>query len=249
MHRNASIAGLFATAFIVLVCGVVPGSVRAENWPGWRGPRGGGTSREEGIPVRWSADDNIRYRVPLPGEGHSSPIVWGDRVFVTACDTARLQRMLLCLDGRSGGLLWRRDVLAAPLEIKHRLNSYASATPATDGTLVFVAFWGTAGDVVPARNVTAPKDASFGHMVVAAYDFDGVPRWIVRPGEFSSCHGFCSCPVIHGEFVIVNGDHDGDGYIVAIDRATGKTVWRIARDHKTRSYVTPIIRTFGGRGR
>lgn len=242
MRRSPSTV-FVATAGILLGCGVT----RAENWPGWRGPRGDGTSREEGIPVRWAADDNIRYRAPLPGEGHSSPIVWGERVFVTACDASRLQRMLLCLDGRTGAVRWQQDVLSAPLEIKHHLNSYASGTPATDGTLVYVAFWETAGDVVPARNVTAPKDASAGRMVVAAYDVDGAQRWIARPGEFSSCHGFCSCPVLHGTLVIVNGDHDGDGYIVALDRASGKTVWKIDRDHKTRSYVTPIIRSFGGR--
>lgn len=219
----------------------------AENWPGWRGPRGDGTSLETQVPVHWSADEHVAWRVTVPGEGHSSPVVWGDRVFLTACDTGRLQRLLLCHEAGTGRLVWQRDVLEAPLEIKHRLNSYASSTPATDGRLVFVAFWETAGDVVPARNVTAPKDASVGRMVVAAYDFEGVQKWIVRPGEFTSCHGFCSCPVVHGSLVIVNGDHDGDGYLVALDRDTGRTVWKTARDHNTRSYVTPIIRTFGGR--
>ena len=246
MHRTFSIR-VFGVVAAIALNALDPGPVRAEHWPGWRGPRGDGTSHEEGIPVRWSAGENVRYRVPLPGEGHSSPIVWGERVFVTACDTVRLQRMLLCLDARTGDVLWRRDVLGAPLEIKHRLNSYASGTPATDGELVFVAFWETAGDVVPARNVTAPKDASVGRMVVAAYDFDGGRRWIATPGDFSSCHGFCSCPVLHGSLVIVNGDHDGDGYIVALDRGTGRISWKIPRDHNTRSYVTPIIRSFGGR--
>lgn len=226
---------------------LLPAAVRAENWPGWRGPRGDGTSRETAVAVHWSADENVRWRSELPGEGHSSPIVWGDRVFLTACDTGRLCRMLLCHDATTGAALWQRDVIEAPLEIKHRLNSYASGTPATDGELVFVAFWETAGDVVPARNVSAPKDASKGRMVVAAYDFSGERRWIVRPGEFTSCHGFCSCPVLHGTTVIVNGDQDGDGYIVALDRTTGRTVWKVARAHNTRSYGTPIIRTFGGR--
>ena len=76
-------------------------------------------------------------------------------------------------------------------------------------------------------------------MVVAAYDFDGKQQWLVRPGEFSSMHGYCSCPVLFEDMVIVNGDHDGDAYLVALDNATGKTVWKTSRENKTRSYSTP----------
>jgi len=84
-------------------------------------------------------------------------------------------------------------------------------------------------------------------MVVAAYDFDGNQKWLVKPGGFVSVHGYCSCPVLFEDLVIVNGDHDGDSYIVALDRTTGKTVWKVERDHKTRSYATPIIREVAGR--
>lgn len=219
----------------------------AESWPGWRGPRGDGTSRDQRVPVRWGPEENVCWRMPLPGSGHASPIVHGDRVFIVACDTDTQERLLLCHAADTGVLLWRRTVITAPLEIKHRLNSHASSTPATDGELVYVAFWETAGERVAARNVSEERDASFGRMCVAAYDLAGERRWIVRPGEFTSCHGFCSCPVLHGDLVIVNGDHDGEGYIVALDRATGHTVWKVPRDHHTRSYVTPLVRTFGGR--
>jgi hypothetical protein len=84
-------------------------------------------------------------------------------------------------------------------------------------------------------------------MLVAAYDFQGRQQWLVRPGAFSSKHGYCSSPVLFEETVIVNGDHDGDAYLVALDRQTGKTIWKIDRENKTRSYVTPIIRTIEGR--
>ena len=86
-----------------------------------------------------------------------------------------------------------------------------------------------------------------GRMVVAAYDFDGKQKWIVRPGDFLSAHGFCSCPVLFKDTVIVNGDHDGDSYVVALDKQTGKQRWRVPRQHKTRSYVTPLIREIDGR--
>ncbi len=208
---------------------LVPGVVRAENWPCWRGPRGDGTSRETGIPVRWSATENIRWKVPVPGIGHASPIVWEDRIFLVSCLEEKEQRVLLCYDRPSGKLLWRRVVLVAPLERKHRLNSYASSTPATDGHLVYVTF--------------LDRDRMF----VAAYDFQGNKHWEVRPGVFHSRHGFCSCPVLYQDLVIVNGDHDGDSYIVALDRRTGRTVWKVPREFKTRSYVTPIIRRLAGR--
>ena len=222
-------------------------SARAESWPGWRGPRGDGTSQERDVPLRWGPEEGVCWRVDVPGEGHASPIVTGGRVFVVSCDTDSLERLLVCYDAETGALRWRRTVLTAPLEIKHGLNSYASSTPATDGERVFVAFWETTGELVPARNVSAERDASFGRMCVAAYDMDGERRWLVHPGEFTSCHGFCSCPVLVGRLVIVNGDHDGEGYIVALDRDTGRTVWKIPRDHHTRSYVTPLVRTFAGR--
>jgi outer membrane protein assembly factor BamB len=247
-HRSATLPSLAALALLAGALATMARPVAAEDWPCWRGPRGDGTSLETSVPVHWSADEGIRWKVPLPGTGHASPIVQGDRVFVVTCDLESKQRLLLSFAADDGRLLWKREVLTAPLEIKHQLNSYASSTPATDGRLVYVAFWETGDKKVPARNIgSAARDASFGSMVVAAYDYDGHQQWLVRPGEFTSCHGFCSCPVIHGDTVIVNGDHDGEGFIVALERTTGRTVWRIARDHNTRSYVTPIIRRFGGR--
>jgi outer membrane protein assembly factor BamB len=204
-------------------------TARAENWPGWRGPRGDGTSAESGVAVRWSPRDNVAWKVEVPGTGHASPIVWGDWVFVVGCREASRQRMLACFDRTSGELLWQRVVLEAPLEKKHQLNSFASGTPATDGRLVYVTF------------------LAEGEMVVAAYDFAGKQAWLVRPGEFQSVHGFCSSPVLFEDKVIVNGDHDGDAYIVALDRGSGRTLWKIDRENKTRSYVTPIIRQIDGR--
>ena len=106
---------------------------RAENWPCWRGPRGDGTSRETSLPQRWGPDRNVRWKAPIPGSGHSSPAVCGDRVFLTWCVEEKKTRVLGCFDRRDGKLLWQRTVLTAPLERKHGENSYASATPATDG--------------------------------------------------------------------------------------------------------------------
>ena len=214
---------------LAVLCCALP--LFAEDWPGWRGPRGDGTSREKDIPTAWDGakGTNIRWKTPLPGVGHSSPIVFGERIFVVTCREDNLDRVLLCLDRTTGRVLWEQTVVSAPLEKKHRLNSHASSTPATDGKVVYVTF--------------LDRDA----MLVAAYDFDGRQQWLVRPGAFHSVHGYCSSPVLFENLVIVNGDHDGDAYLVALDKATGKTVWKTPRENKTRSYCAPLIRQIDGR--
>ena len=204
-------------------------STRAENWNAWRGPRGDGSSVETNVPTDWGADTNIAWKVEVPGVGHASPIIWGNQIFLLTCLEEQQQRTLLCLDRRNGQQQWRRNVVTAPLEQKHPLNSYASSTPATDGRRVYVTF--------------LDRDT----MVVAAYTRDGKQCWKARPGTFSSKHGFCSCPVLFEDLVIVNGDHDGDAYIVALDRGDGSTRWKIDRPNKTRSYATPLIREIDGR--
>lgn len=223
--------------------------VRAENWSGWRGPRGDGTSLDTGVPVLWDgeAGRNVVWKVDVPGKGHASPIIWKDRIFLVSCIEDKKERVLLCLDRDKGRTIWRRTIFSAPLETLHRLNSRASSTPATDGKSVFVSFLKVDGSTVPAPNVGDSRPITPGAMVVASYDFEGKEQWKVEPGEFISAHGFSSNPVLHGDLVIVNGDHDGDGYIVALERDSGKVRWKIDRPNNTRSYVTPVIRTMSGR--
>lgn len=236
---------------IALAClaAVFVSSADAENWPGWRGPRGDGSSLDTSVPTEWdgATGKNILWKVPIPGEGHASPVIWQDRVFVVSCLPDEQARVLMCLDRTNGKVLWQKAVMSSPLETKHNLNSFASGTPATDGELVYVSFLEVDGRTVPAPNVGAPRPITPGEMVVAAYDFNGNRKWLVKPGSFISAHGFCSSPILYKDSVIVNGDHDGDSYIVALDRKTGDTLWKVDRPHKTRSYVTPIIRDVAGR--
>ncbi len=241
---------LFLSAFglyCLLCCGPNLNCARGENWPGWRGMRGDGTSSEQGLPTEWSATKNIAWKVELPGSGHASPIVWNDRVFVATYLPESHQRVVLCLDRLSGKTLWQRTTIQSPPETKHSLNSFASSTPATDGKLLYVTFFEASNKMVQATNVSAPRDVSFGDMVVAAYDFDGNQRWLVKPGQFVSVHGYCSCPVLYEDLVIINGDHDGESFLVALDQLTGKTKWKVPRVNNTRSYCTPIVRQFDGR--
>ena len=202
--------------------------LQAKNWPMWRGPRMDGTS-EAKAPIHWSGTSNILWKTPVAGLGHASAIVWGERVFTVSCLPETEERVLICLDRSSGKTVWQATVLKSPLERKHRLNSHASSTPATDGERIYVGFL----DVQ--------------QMVVAAYGFDGKQQWLVRPGVFSSMHGFCSSPILFEDKVIMNGDHDGDSYLVALDCRTGKTLWKTPRENKTRSYCVPMIRELAGR--
>lgn len=110
----------------------------------------------------------------------------------------------------------KRPVTKSPLETMHSWNSRA-----TDGELVYVTFLEVGTRTINAPNVDSLRQITRGRIVVAAYDFEGNQKWIVRPGEFISAHGFCSCPVTYKDSVIVNGDHDGDSYIVALDKSTG----------------------------
>ena len=217
-----------------LVCGllVVMGlsqPLAAENWPGWRGPRGNGISLERNIPVRWDAKTNVVWKIPTPHAGHASPIIWNGKLFLVGIDREKQNRVLTAINARTGKRLWERIVLHAPLERIHRFNSRASSTPVTDGKLVYVSF------------LDRKK------MFVAAYNLSGRKVWERRPGVFASKHGYCSSPILYKDKVIVNGDHDGNAYLIALDRRTGKTLWKVSRENKTRSYCTPIIRTIGGR--
>jgi outer membrane protein assembly factor BamB len=202
---------------------LVAPAAQAEEWPCWRGPRRDGTSLETNVPLRWSQTENVAWKVPIPGIGHSSPIVWGDHLFVTTCLENEQQRLLLCLDRRTGKVLWQRVVVTARLEAKHALNSYASSTPATDGQHVWVSF------------------LAYPEIMVCCYDMDGNEVWRRSPGAFHSRHGFCSPPILYKDMVILNGDQDAEAYLVALDKATGKECWRADRPNRTRSYCPPII--------
>jgi outer membrane protein assembly factor BamB len=203
-------------------------TAHAEDWPGWRGPRGDGSSLETNVPLTWSKTSNIAWKSAIPGIGHSSPIVHGDRVFVTSCtfdkrrETKR-DRVLFCLDRKAGNILWRQVVVASPLERKHKLNSFSSATPATDGKHVWVSF------------------LQFPDIIVACYDYDGNKIWQKSPGKFYSMHGFCSTPILYKDMIIINGDQDALAYIVALDKNTGTERWRTDRPNRIRSYCAPLI--------
>ncbi len=234
----------------MLVCSA---TLHAEDWPGWRGPRLDGSSTEKNLPLKWTATENIAWKADLPGIGHSSPVVHGDHVFVTTCLLKVQKRVLLCLDRESGGILWQRDVVMSPLEPKHKLNSYASSTPATDGKHVYVSFVAvrpaTKDDAAPSKpREKSPLAATMiPEIVVSCYDYQGNKVWDKTPGRFYSRHGFSSAPVLYKDMVIVNGDQDAEAFVVALDKKSGEQRWRIDRPNRTRSYCVPLIVEAGGK--
>lgn len=219
-----------------IACGILPGlcllsclSAYAENWPCWRGPRGDGSSLETRVPIKWSATENVAWKTPIPGVGHSSPVVWEGHLFLTTALDDSQERLLVGLDSNSGKILWQQTVLKAPLEAKNKENSYASATPATDGEKVYTTF-------LDGKEV-----------VVAAYDFAGTQRWLARPGGFYSQWGFSHTPVLFEDKVIVVCDSKGENFIVALSQADGRVVWKVQRDQPTQSYSAPLLARMAGR--
>ena len=201
----------------------------AENWPAWRGPRGDSTSLETNVPTKWDVADAV-WKTAVPGIGHASPIVWGDRIFTVTARPEKLDRILLCFDRATGKLLWQQTVVHGPLEKIHQENSYASGTPATDGKRVYVVF--RVGDDI----------------VAAAHDFtDGKQLWLVRPGTHVGEWGFSNEPVLYGDKVILDGDSKGDSFLIALSREDGRPLWRVNRTHRGISYSAPLIREIAGR--
>jgi len=192
----------------------------AENWPRFRGPNGAGVSNTVTIPVRWTAKD-YNWKIKLPGRGHSSPVVWGKRLFVTSGDDKTGVRTVLCLHADDGRQLWTRDFPGA-VSGRHEDNSFASATPAVDERHVYVA-WGNAKEYL-----------------VAALDHDGAEIWRTDLGPFRAGHGFGPSPIVHDDLVVLANDQDGASSAVALERATGKLRWKVPRRSKS-SYATPCV--------
>jgi outer membrane protein assembly factor BamB len=215
--------------FLIVALGL-SASARAENWPCWRGPRGDSTSLEKGVPTNWDVATQATWKTAVPGIGHASMIVWGDRLFTVTGLPEKRQRQLLSFDRGTGKLLWQQTVVEGPLEKLHPENSYASGTPATDGMRVFVNF--RVGDEI----------------VVAAHDFrDGKQLWLVRPGKHVGEWGFSNEPVLYRDKVIVDGDSKGDSFLIVLDQASGETLWRVDRTHRGISYSAPFVRQMAGR--
>lgn len=181
-------------------------SVSAANWPGWRGPDGTGVSSEKNLPLQWSTNENVRWRVALPDRGNSSPIVWGKRVFVAQAVQTENRRTLMCFDRSNGKLLWQSGVTYTDREPTQRDNPYCAATPVTDGERVI---------------------ASFGSAGLYCYDLEGKEIWHRDFGKMSHMFGNAASPMLAGDLCILNFGPDEKARLIAVSKHDGKTVWEV----------------------
>jgi outer membrane protein assembly factor BamB len=202
--------------------------VRADDWPGWRGPLGNGISLESSAPLSWSPTKNIAWKCPIPGVGLSSPIVVNDHVFVTTGKISDGSRHILCLDRNTGNVRWDVIAFRGPPGEMHRFNTTASSTPVSDGEQVFAVFNDDTG------------------LHVFALDMEGQVLWSRQVGTFHSSHGFAASPILHADGVIVNGQQDGEAFVVKLDRRTGEEKWRYHPDVNIRSFSTPVLTVHEG---
>ena len=228
------------------------------HWPQFRGPGGQGVSAAKGLPDEWSATTNVVWKTPIPGRGHSSPVVWGDRIFLTTAiegevvpgatgvkhvldgqdfrhpqgvgDDRRHAFKVLALDAKSGRVAWERTAHEGlPFDTRHQRGSFASQTPVTDGKLVY-AYFGSEG-------------------LVFAYDFEGNLKWKVALGGIATVGvGVGTSPVLYRDLLILQCDEDNGekSFIAALDKRTGREAWRVPRKVQV-SWATPILVRAGGR--
>jgi outer membrane protein assembly factor BamB len=213
----------YAVLFALLVCHSV---ASAENWPQWRGPENNGVSSEKNIPSTWSKTDNVAWRLPLPGPAGATPIVWGNDIFLTSVDGGDLVLMRCSTDGK---VIWKKTVSTGNKNIRGDEGNSASPSPSTDGKYIWV-FFGT-GDL-------------------ACFDFDGNQVWKFnvqdRYGKFDIMHGMSMTPLLDGDRLYLALIHSGGSNVIALDKATGKEIWKQprvtdAKSESEQSYASPLI--------
>lgn len=245
MAKFWKISSLLIAVFATLRC--TPAILAAEDeldWPQWRGPLGTGVAPNADPPIEWSETKNIRWKVALPGKGHSSPVVWGSRIFLTTAIpygdalpprkstapgthdgdpvTHRHEFVVLAINRADGKILWQKSVhKKLPHEGGHTTGSLASNSVVTDGQHVY-AFFGSHG--------------------LYCLDLDGEIVWQRQLGEMQTKHGHgeSASPVLLGDSVFINWDHDGPCFVAAFDKRTGKALWKVDRDEET-SWSSPIV--------
>ena len=237
---------LVSNAMIVLLIVLISSSVSADDWGHWRGPTGNGVALNANPPTQWSDSSNIKWKLEIPGKGSGSPIVWGDKVFVVTAVSkssgqsqqqsrgrgrrgrggaplTETQFVVYCIDKETGKEIWKQTaVTATPHQGVHSTNNFASASPCTDGEHVY-AFFGSRG--------------------LFCYSMDGKLVWKRDDfGKMQTRNGFGegSSPTIAGDKIIVPWDHEGQSAIYALEKKTGKTIWKTNRDEPT-NWSTPLI--------
>jgi outer membrane protein assembly factor BamB len=210
----------------------VAAALSGADWPQFRGPDAGGVSDATKLPAEFGPEKNVVWKTRIPF-GHSSPVIAGDRIFLTGAEGGQRvdggrQKVIdqggalftMCVDRRTGKILWKREVMRPRIERYQPTNSPASPSPVTDGKSVYV---------------------FFGDFGLVAYSVDGVEKWRVPLGPFNNVNGHGSSPILYRNLLIQLCDQDTNSYLLAVDKSTGRTEWKVERPDSTRSYSTPSI--------
>jgi len=194
----------------------------AADWPAWRGPTGQGFCEEKNIPVKWSSKDNVKWKIELAQQGNSTPVIWGDKIFLTQANKGGSERSLLCLARADGKLIWQRGVAYGETERNWNESWYCNASPVVDGERVVVSF------------------ASAG---MYCFDYEGKELWKrTNLGKWEHAFGSGASPVLYGDLAILwCGPNDGKGrnFLLAVNKKNGETVWET--DESYGSWSTPLI--------
>lgn len=206
----------------------IAAAVQAQEWPAWRGPTGQGFCPEKGLPLTWSEKENVKWKVPLENQGNSTPVIWGDKIFLTQAHKDGVVRSLICFARADGAKLWQQDVPYDEKERNWNPSWYCNASPAIDGERVVVSF-GSAG--------------------MYCYDFEGKELWKRTDlGKWEHAFGNSASPVLYGDLVIQwcgPNEKAGRNFLLAVNKKTGETVWE--HDEKAGSWGTPTLIKMEGR--
>ncbi len=207
----------------------LPKGVSADDWPWWRGPHRVGVAPTAEAPTKWSEDENVRWRTKVPGRGHSSPTVAGNRVYLTTADEVQQTQMVLAFDRATGKEVWRTAVHTGKLgKVGNGRGTYASGSVACDGERLYVNF------------------LNDGTVHATALSLEGVVLWQKPISPFVNHQGFGASPAVYGEIVLFSADNKGGGALAALDGKTGETVWRVERPKKA-NYTSPILLDVSGK--
>lgn len=228
--RRLICLGVVATALLSSAAAADPQPAHSSaDWPGWRGPTHDGVAASDAtLPMEWSDETNVLWKAEIPGRGHGSPCVAGSTIYIATCDEGDGSQSVLAFDRQTGGLRWQQQVHAAGGMRKNERSTAASATVACDGKAVYITF---------------PND---GRLVATALSVDGAQLWQTTVSDYEIHQGYGASPLLYGDTVIVAADTKAGGAIAAIDRASGKIVWRVERP-ATPNYPSPIVHRLFGR--
>ena len=205
----------------------------AADWPAWRGPTTNGIAAESKAPIEFNETKNVAWKTPIPGRGHSTPTIVGERIVLLTADEQVKVQSVLCYDRKTGVQRWRVDLHKGDAgwdKSTNRKNTHASSTVASDGTRLFVVFL---------------HDKA---LMATALDLDGKQLWQTKVGDYVSHHGYSASPFIYKDTVLVSGDHKGEGggYLASLKRESGEIVWKNSRPAAP-NYPSPIVYHVSGR--